>query len=231
MKKLSLVLCIAVLFLTGCGTPLISLDSNQSQTIATYAAGVLLKHSSAGKNGISSVTSTTTESADATATDESSSTDKTDTAKDSNGSTSDTDETQTYTFDQILNLSGCTLEYENFQISDAYTESDYYSMNASEGKTYLIMNLQLTNNTGADQTIDILTLKPKFSLNINGDTKVTALDTILTNDLSTTSMTISSGGTYGATLIFEISADLENNISTLTLNATVGDKTGTMQIQ
>ncbi len=63
---------------------------------------------------------------------------------------------ETVSLRQALKLEdGLDASFENYDVTDSYVESDYFAMNATAGKTFLVVHVNL-KATGGDIECDML---------------------------------------------------------------------------
>lgn len=127
---------------------------------------------------------------------------------------------------------GVTINYIGEEICQSYSmgETDYFSLEASPGKSLLVLSFQINNASGADQTIDMLSRKDTYRVTVNGNYNRTSLPTLLTNDMSTYRDTIASGGSATVVLIIEVDQEQAGAVSSISLNLKNESKTYTIQL-
>ena len=132
--------------------------------------------------------------------------------------------------EQALGLGNVvTAAYSHYDVTDSYVEADYFSMNASAGKTYVVIHIDLTA-TGGEASCDMLSKKLYYRLSINGEKAVGAQTSILLNDLSTYQGTVGAQPT-DCVLLFEVSADKAQNITSLDLKVGASGNMSTVKLQ
>lgn len=127
-----------------------------------------------------------------------------------------------YTQEEVLGFAdGVSLIYRGYQFLMSYPENpvdSYFSLDASPGKKFLVLNYTLYNQSGSSQNFNFMgddETKYVFKVIVNGETSRTALITLLTDDLSTYIGTLDSGNGEDLVLLFEIDESIE--ISSLEL--------------
>ncbi len=221
MKRIALCLCILTVFLTGCGTPVITLTENERSNIVTYAAGVLLKYNRLADKGMTSAQLPEEEETEDTTTEE-----------DVAGETDAGETTETYAPTQgavdiadVLELSGLDIEYESISYKDTFSEGDYFNMSASSGNTYQVLTIKLTNNTSSKVSVDILNQSPTITYDINGES-YKAMTTVLTDDFHNMQTSVAAGKSKTAVLITEVSQGDEKDPESVILYATINGTKG-----
>ena len=198
-KKIEGILCLTgMLLLTGCGTKAYDLTEAEESQIVNYAVHVVSKHNSYQKDGLVYVDQSVEETEP----------EETVTGSESVDGTEIMDETP----------AGNTLE----------DESDVLDVRASNGKQFMVLEIDMTNPTEEGITLDNLTSKVKFTADYSADgaesAQVSAYTTIMTTDFSTYDDEIPAGETKSAVLLFEI-PDSVTEVSDIVLHVTRDDTT------
>lgn len=232
-----MMLCGIIVFAVGCGTQPYDLTEKNQDSIANYAAHVLTKYNSKQAEGLLYMTSAELEDAEketkktdtSTKTEEKKNTDSdTDSGTDSG---TKTDIEETVTLEQALNLeNGLTAVYQNYDITDSYVEGSYFSMNATSGKTYLVLHIQLKAEDG-DVSCDMLSKKWSYRIVINDEKETAAQTSILLNDLGTYQGTIVKDQPVDCVLLFELPKESVEGITSLSLKVQGTDHKSTVNLQ
>jgi hypothetical protein len=85
----------------------------------------------------------------------------------------------------------------------------------------------MSNNSGADQEINIFEKNPVCKVTVNGNYTRTALVTMLTNDLSTYMDTLNAGAAEEVVLLIEIDESMASEINTVSLTMKNSENTYT----
>ena len=209
-KKIEGILCLTgMLLLTGCGTKAYDLTEAEESQIVNYAVHVVSKHNSYQKDGLVYVD----QSAEETEPEE------TVTGSESVDGTEIMDETPAgNTLEDVFGADGLEVAYGGVSLAGNYTESDVLDVRASNGKQFMVLEIDMTN----------LTSKVKFTADYSADgaesTQVSAYTTIMTTDFSTYDDEIPAGETKSAVLLFEI-PDSVTEVSDIVLHVTRDDTT------
>lgn len=208
MKK-GAVIIVAGMLLTGCGEELTTLTESEEAVIVNYSAGTLAKFNKRQQDGMTAVAlKEETETDETTVSEENEQTDEQEKQESQDKQDADTVDAQEgepeVSLNQALGLTGVEIKYTGYEISSSYEESDYFSMAATEGKTYFVMKFNLTNTGSEEVKCDILNQKPIFTLSLNGTSARKNEVTLLQNDLSTYSASLAPGAVTEAVLIFEV---------------------------
>ena len=235
--KLGAVLLVALFATTGCGEKAIILTEEEESTIVNYAAHVVAKYNTRQPDGLARLSAETLNEISGTDStkDEEQGTQTEDVSDDvqKDGMQADEvsgvdglegtdaedvlpEERQT-TLGEALGVAGVDATVTGIELKDTYVQEDYFAMDATAGKTYLVVHVSLTNTTETDILCDMLAQKPQFKAQVNGAKAVPAETTILLNDISTYQGVIPAGGSIDTVLLFLVSKDGVSQVDTLTL--------------
>jgi hypothetical protein len=248
MKKSSLLLLIGALFLTGCGEPLYEMTESQTQQVADYAASVLTKHNSLAKKGLVSVSQEDIDAASEDGTDETTVPDEQqNTSEEANGNlTASGDSRQTEaassegvqgessepvasaSLSQALGVSGVSFSFEDAQITDDLEEADYFTVEPSTGKHFLVLDYSVANTSGEDVSLDLFSKNATYTLHYDG-ASVRNKQTLLESDISTFDQTIKASESVKGMLVFEVTASEISQIGEYSVTVSVDGSTWTIQ--
>lgn len=221
-KKLSIVFAvIMMLSFSGCAK-VIALTENEENLIAQYASYTMIKHSRYNDSLLLS---------------------KEDLLKaeqreeeyKKNSGTSNSTSTTTIgdpvTLSDAIGIKGLEFTYQGHDVLDEYSES-IVTLGDRAGKKYVFLNFTLSNTSGENKTIDMITAKAKFKATINGST-VAHLPTLLPSDLATFNKktVISAGAKKNVFIVFEVSDDTAKEIKSLSLSMTKDGNAGAVAIK
>lgn len=222
MKKkrvMAIPICmLGIMLLGGCGTEPYALTEQEEAVIVSYSASVVAKFNTFQKDGLTYVTNVETDTSEIEEMPETEIAAETETISETTVSNSEGGaEAGTETsgaagqqadINEVFGTDGLDIVYSGYEIKDNYMEGDVYSIEADAGKTYLILNFDITNNSEADIELDNLEGTPSYSASFTGEdgkaVKAEVYSTILLNDFSTYLDTISAGETKQAVLLFEV---------------------------
>lgn len=225
MKKgfrLLTVLSAIMLLVSGCGTPLHEMTDDEENIVVRYAAYAVGKHNIRQKDGMTS---------DMPQEKDTQNKEK-DNAKADSGKASQTDgaagengvgdgEEQDY---EVIELSdavdcrnGLSIGYQNYEIKDSYKEGNYFSVNAAEGNTLLIMHFVISNPTDGTLKYDTSGLTAKFYGVFDGTNRIAEKVTFSNEELSSSTKTVKAGKKTGAIMIFELSKEQSKTVDSLTV--------------
>lgn len=225
--KVSAVMLVSTLFLSGCGNAVTYMTSEQSELIGEYAATLLLKYDANHESrlvDLSTIEETpTVEELKATPVEEQKQEEKNDTPviekEDGTGKGNAMGSVENIA-DVCAFPEGVEITYKEYELTDAYNdeEFEYFALEASEGKQLLVMTFELKNTTGENQDVDILTQNVKMKVTVNEDYSRYALTTMLMNDLATYQDVLTPDEVAEVVLIIEVDDSMEEDIHSITLN-------------
>lgn len=232
----SILFCGVMLSTAGCGTKPYDLSSEEQEKVAAYAAHVVTRYNDRQDEGLIKIQQEDLSKEDTTESKEqqTDTKDKQETSADpAKNTTADAEKpkTETVSLRQALKLEdGLDASFENYDVTDSYVESDYFAMNATAGKTFLAVHINL-KATGGDIECDMLKKNLKYRVVINGDKTVAAQTSILLNDLGTYQGTIAGGSTQECVLLFETEKQNVENITSLQLKVSDGSTSTVSELQ
>lgn len=223
-------MCGAMLLFTGCEEAYDLTEEDQSR-IADYAAHVVTKYNGSQEEGLLKVEPEMIQEEEDETDGSQDQEEKKEESKTSQSGQADTDKTETVSLNQALQLeSGLKASFARYDVTSSYVEADYFAMNATSGKTYLVVHINLEAE-GQDVNCDMLSKDLNFRVLINGEKEVAAQTSILLNDLSTYQGTIAQGSAQDCVLLFETEEENVSNIESLGLKVLDGASTSTVTLQ
>ncbi|WP_408071252.1 hypothetical protein [Butyrivibrio sp. JL13D10] len=121
---------------------------------------------------------------------------------------------------------GMFLTYSGYSVAGTYPDNDdIFVITATSGKKLLILNFRLANTSGMDVTVDMVKANPHFQIVLNGVNIGYTNVTMLENDLSSYSGTITSGEKKSMVLIKQMDASKLKNVESLALIGDMGGET------
>ena len=212
-------LCLAgVMALGGCGSEPYELTEQERSTIVSYSAHIISKYNKLQTEGIKYVDMDEVEGEEteepAENTDEPEGSESSAEGTDNPGGGETPEETAPDAdLNDLIAAEGVTLSYQGYEVKKAYMENDAYALEAPEGKAYLVLNFDITNESGSAAAVDSISSNPTFHAlytDENGaEKKAAPVVTMLSNDFSTIEKTIESGETQRVVLFFEIAENAE----------------------
>lgn len=240
MKKNGMALiCAAALLMTGCGAVLPDMTDEQADLIGEYAAITLLKYDANSRSRLVDLSKVEEKAEPETPAVQESTPAQESTSEES----SDVPETPVIdnrnpnnggadSVESVLELpEGVTVEYAGYEVCQDYQDgSQYFVLEASEGKQLLVLYFNLKNVSGMAQDIDLLSGRSSYRVTVNGSYTRSVLTTMLDNDLSTYMGSIADGGAEEVVLLLEVDTEQADNIQTVSLQLKNESKTYTIKL-
>ena len=250
MKKVLsyLMICICCFMMCGC-TEHPTMKEADTDLVAEYAAGILLKHSETAENRLMDV-----EEAKAAL--------EAETQKDTQeekedipeevveeqeqvpeeiiepetpviDNTEENEELPSAPIQDAMGVEMLTVQLNGYEIKDSYPDGSgaFFALDAGEGNKLLVVKITLINNTENSVDINMLEKNISYKMSLDGNGYKFALSTMLLDDLSTYVGTIGAGSSAELVLISEWSEELLSNISNPILYIKNGEVTGKYPLQ
>lgn len=231
MKKAIISLtALALFFTTGCAE-VAELTEVESAVIAQYAATTTLKYD---KNYNKNIVKVSLEEETEEILDDEAIIDDEEPSQEVSGETSGSEgnvEEKKVDLANILNLTNATIEYEGAELMNQYQgEEGNYVEKASGETQLLVLRFLLTNTSLEPNFLEILSASPKFSISLNGK-NIKALETLVTNDMTTLCDELAPEESKEQLLIFEIEDADAANLNGITLNITSGFNSSAIELE
>ena len=104
----------------------------------------------------------------------------------------------------IMDVEDFTVTYEGYELTESVIRNDYFNLTASEGKQYVVVNFLLHNNTDKDLVFDASENNLHYSIDVNTGTFYRVSLSTLQNDMQYMPINVAAKGTAEAVLVFEI---------------------------
>lgn len=213
MQFLTILLASTVV-LGGCGTSLYELTDDEEDLIVSAAAQAVAKHNIFQMDGITDVESETEPQMQENTTEQ-----DTQQVQEETNTNTHTGGTQTDTQTKEIALSdllgkNLKVSYKGYSTASSYQEGDYFSVNATSGKTLIIMNINVKNTGKKNIKIDMLSKDVTFYGCFNGTDRIVEKKILSTKNLSTYQGKIKPGKSIKTVLAFEVSKKQADEIST-----------------
>lgn len=227
--------------LTGCADAMPTLTQEESDMIAEYAAGLLLKYSSNYDYRLvdeetiaAAIQAAELEQALLEASqeqengeEESTEPENPETAASETESTEpETEEAVTITEDldadlaQLLGIEGISMQYQSYGVYDSYPESSKgFSVDAAQGKKLLVVRFDIENTAAEEVYCNLFDYSLRIRFQINGASE-SALTTMLPNDIGSYMETLPAGEIREIVAVAEIDGISEEEIETLEMYIT-----------
>ena len=241
-KKMILGICIGSLFvITGCGASLPEMTREQEDAIVEYAADIVMRHTKDYDSrlvDLSQYEDPVDEPDDVEQGNQGGMDPVTDTPivdSSAGGSVGNETDSEVGSIAQVLLPEGLDIRFTGYRLADSYPDGDsenpYFAAFATEGNIYLVLGFVLSNNTGAEQEIDINSTQARFTVLINGTERRPVYNTMVLNDLGTYAGTLGAGEEVELVLLPEIEDALAGEISELSLSVTANGNSVVMPLE
>lgn len=234
--KKGAVMVIAGMLLTGCGDKLKTMTEDEEAIVVNYSAGMIRKFNTRQPDGIVGLLPKEKEPEEEQPSQEqeTDNQNKTESGTDQENNTGGEDNKpsaeQKVALTDAISIQGLEFKYDSYEVTDNYRQSDIFSMTAPEGKTYLVLNVTISNTGGQDVECDLLGRSPIFLLKLNGGSGIKNEMTFLPDDLSMYKDTIRAGSKAQTFLIFEVPAEDAASVSSIELNLNMDEKSSDLKL-
>lgn len=216
MQFLTILLASTVV-LGGCGTSLYELTDEEEDLIVSAAAQAVAKHNVFQLDGITDVEPETEPQMQENTTEQ-----DTQQVQEETNTNTNTGDTKTNTQTKEIALSdllgkNLKVSYKGYSTASSYQEGDYFNVNATSGKTLIIMNINVKNTGKKNIKIDMLSKDVTFYGCFNGTDRIVEKKILGTKNLSTYQGKIKPGKSIKTVLAFEVSKKQADEISTQNL--------------
>lgn len=227
MKRLKLaIIILLVLSLSGCVKET-KISEKQSDAVAEYAAGLILKYDRDYDQELSSQDELSNNGSNSTAI--------TAPAQNSTqgttvtGTAGNNTDIKTYNLTDVIGKKDFSIDYKNYKLVKCYPEDSdhaYFTLEPRDGYQLMVVSFKVKNTSKSDNKLSLSEDDINYSLSVNGKKGYEPLLTLLENDLKYIDMTIGGGKTKNAILIFEVSKN--DKLSNVSLEVSQGDKSTTV---
>ena len=223
MQFLAILLASTVV-LGGCGTSLYELTDDEEDLIVSAAAQAVAKHNVFQMEGITDVEPETETQMQENTTEQDTQQvqEETNTNTNTGGTKTDT-QTKEIALSDLLGKN-LKVSYKGYSTASSYQEGDYFSVNATSGKTLIIMNINVKNTGKKNIKIDMLSKDVTFYGCFNGTDRIVEKKILSTKNLSTYQGKIKPGKSIKTVLAFEVSKKQADEISTQDLQVEMDGK-------
>ncbi|MGB8453337.1 MAG: DUF4352 domain-containing protein [Anaerocolumna sp.] len=249
MRKLFfLIIVICGVMLTGCAQ-LIDMSDQESDVLAEYMAGTVLRHADNYEEALiyPEQTTETKESTDTAENPEMTKTPGTTETSDIKNNTlegrsnevpgmaetsEDLDNSKIISlaslFQDVLN-SKFSINYEGYNLYESYPEeNEFFTLEATKDKRLVTVTLNVNNITKKNQTLDLKKFNLNYQLTNNEDIVYNPMLTLLNNDIQYINLGIAAGKTQKAVILFEVPKNID--MSKMMLTITYKDKTSLLDL-
>ena len=207
-----MLLMLGSLLFSGCQEAPYELTEEEEALIVNYSTHVVSKFNIYQKNGLTYVAdkeeSETEVDTEAVLDTEASGENNANSSGTVSGSSENAEETVAATLTSIYEDTGLTITYAGHEIMDSYMESSAYAAKPSNGKTFLVLNLQVENQTEEAITFNNFGSGTSYSARYQMETgkmyNAPSVMTLMSKEFSTYEGTIEPQTTVEMVLLFEI---------------------------
>ncbi len=250
-KVLGLLAMSAVL-LTGCVDSMPELTAEQSEIIAEYAAGLLLKYSSnynykiASEEEVAAALAAAEQEVSEPETEQAAESDSGQPEEETGQQEAVSPETETaeaepeqqvqfvadLDFAAELGIDDLIIRYQSFEICSSFPQDNSgFSVDAAQGKKLLVMHFDLEGLPEKDVDCNLFDYDIKMRVNVNDTASATVLSTLLPNDLASYMDVVHAGDIVDVVAVAAIEDMTEEEIQTLTLWASSSAQTCTVRLK
>lgn len=248
--KVLVFLAMSAALLTGCVDSMPELTAEQSDIIAEYAAGLLLKYSSNYNYKIASdeevaaamaarqevaepETQPETEMEQQTEDEPSQGTPSSETQPaESESGTEQVQFVADLDFAAELGIDDLIIRYQSFEICSSYPQNNSgFRVDAAQGKKLLVMHFDLEGLPEEDVDCNLFDYNIKMRVNINDTASAAVLSTLIPNDLASYMDVVRAGEIVDVVAVAEIDDMTEEEIQTLILRASSNGQTCTVKLK
>lgn len=235
MKKVSVLLCglMVALLTAGCGE-MPDLTQEETDLIAEYAAGILLKYDRGQINRL-----VDTPQYDEETEEEELQPEEAEQAEPEENTSvvdvSQDEETETTvsSVEQYYGVPNVMITYTGYEVAASYPPSSeeenlVFSMDASAGTQLLVLKFNAQNLSGEDQVLNMLGYGARFRVSVNGESSKGALATMLVNDMQTYNDVIPASSAVELVSIVEIPQGI--NVESIDMILRGGEQDATLRL-
>lgn len=240
MKKVIIaVLCLSAVLMAGCANVMPNMTDEQSNIIGEYAAITLLRYDANSRSrlvDLSQISEELQEVKPEPVVPETPSQPEETSETQQNTPVVDNTVTGLPTADGMEAFlgfaEGIKINCTGYEFCNSYQddENSYFVIEASEGKTILVLKFSIQNSSGTDAEINLLDRRNVYRITINGNFSRTALTTMLDTDLSTYKEIVPAGATNEVVLVYEVDAQQATSVSSIDLTLKNAEATYSLSV-
>lgn len=233
MKKRVRILMLGMVFLllfSGCGTPMYEMTDEEENLIVQGAAYFISKRNLYQKDGVNGTLPKRKEEETSETQKDENNSEEHETQQTPNspagGSTGDDSQlTQgVVTLAEAIGMKNVLqVSFERSEVTSVYQEGTYFSLNAGEGKRFVVLYFQISNPTASDVTLANYEKEISFYGIFDGSLRTPEKQTFIADCLSSFEGTIKANGTEKAVLIFETTKEKAENMQGTKLQVKLDD--------
>ena len=221
---------ISLLVFSGCGTPIYEMTDEEENLIVQGAAYFLSKRNLYQKDGVNGTLPRQKEEETSEPQKEETSSEEQKPQQKPNSSVGglsgdDTQLTQgVVTLAEAIGMKNVLqVSFEKSEVTSVYQEGTYFSLNAGEGKRFIVLYFQISNPTASDVTLANYEKEISFYGIFDGSLRIPEKQTFIADSLSSFEGTIKANGTERAVLIFETTKEKADNMQETKLQVKIDD--------
>lgn len=228
MKKNLIIFMITAFLLSGCGAEMPKMTEQESEQVAEYAVGLLMKYNVHHQSRLLNDAQLAREltrleklAAQKEAAQAEERPKKESSQEDSQSDVTTKPAVSGKYIEEFYGIEGISVRYQGYEVADSYPNSGeelYFMMQANSGKKLLVLKFQAQNLTQEDKSMDMMSVMPRFKISVNGERAQYALSTLLSDDLANYKGTIAAGNAETLVLIAEIPQELAEGITTISIS-------------
>jgi hypothetical protein len=136
--------------------------------------------------------------------------------------------TQLESFNDLIKNKDFDVKYADFALLDKYPSksSDYFDLEPNSGNKLFVVKFNVTNLSDKTKIFNLIDQSLNYKLDNNSGNSYAPMKTLLTNDLQFINVNIAAGDSYNAVVVFEVPKDID--ITKINLNISKADKTTTI---
>lgn len=232
-----------VMLLTGCGSSFPDMTEEQEDMVGEYAAMLLIKYDANNRSRLVSREEVEAREAELQKKQQQEEARKAQKEK----KNKDKDQTATVLDGQQINDNtvesmeaffalpeGVTITYAGNELCSSYPayseESGYPVVDAVEGRQLLVLKFNMSNQSPSDHVIDILSQNVTFRVTVNDSYSRNTLLTMMEDDFSTYTGTLSAGESVNVVLLAEVDYDVAESLASVSLKLKNESNTYTIQL-
>jgi hypothetical protein len=121
----------------------------------------------------------------------------------------------------LLGIEDVTLKYNSYEICDSYPKNNSgFTVSAAQGRKLLVVHFDLENSTGEKINCSLFDYSLKVRFTLNESSTVSALSTMLPNEMMSYMDSLDAGGTDDVVAVAEISDSYTDDLTGLSIQIT-----------
>lgn len=251
--KIMSIMALAAVLLTGCVDAMPDLTAEQTELIAEYAAGLILKYSPkynykiVSDEEVAAARELMQEAPETEETEEPGTGIPEETQQDSSQNPSGQESAETETAESQpaevisspdidlaaeLGIDDVIIRYQSFELCDSYPQNNSgFSVSAAQGKKLLVIHFDIEGSPESDVDCSMFEYELGVRMNINDTVSVSGLSTLIPNDLSSFMDVVPAGGIVDTVVVAEVGEMTEQEIQSLTLRMAANGQDCTVKIK